>query len=137
MPSQKSFGRRAASQNSIASGPRPETRNTQPAEEVAERVVDAEPASGAMAADGEQSVDVDRELEEWKAARKLQRRSFREPWRTLAIAATVGFGLSSWLLPDSVSDVAQLVTGGLGAASFFAGFRVRPPAQKLSSGFGG
>jgi hypothetical protein len=97
---------------------------------------EADPAPRAMAVDGGHSVDVDRELEEWKAARKLHKRSFREPWRTLAIVATVGFGVSSWLLPDSVADVAQLVTGGLGAASFFAGFRIRQPAPKLSSGFG-
>ncbi|MGZ5987510.1 MAG: hypothetical protein ACXWLZ_00540 [Rhizomicrobium sp.] len=67
--------------------------------------------------------DVDRELEEWKTARKVRKRSFREPWRSLSIAATIGFGVSSWLLPDSVADVAQVVTAGLGAASFFAGIR--------------
>jgi hypothetical protein len=67
--------------------------------------------------------DVDRELEEWKAARKKQRGRFREPWRTLSIATTVGFGLSFWLLPDSVANVVQYVTGGLALASFIAGLR--------------
>jgi hypothetical protein len=67
--------------------------------------------------------DVDRELEEWKAARKKQRGRFREPWRTLSIATTVGFGASFWLLPDSVANVVQYVTGALAAASFFAGLR--------------
>jgi len=71
----------------------------------------------------EKAVDVDRELEEWNAARKRHKRSFREPWRTLSIVCTLGFGLSSWLLPDSVADIAQLVTGGLGAASLFAGLQ--------------
>jgi|KBSMisStaDraftv2_1062788.scaffolds.fasta_scaffold433141_1 hypothetical protein len=67
--------------------------------------------------------DVERELEEWKSARKTQRRRFREPWRTLSIATTVGFGLSFWLLPDSVANVVQYVTGGLALASFLAGLR--------------
>ena len=72
--------------------------------------------------------DVDRELEDWKAARKLMRRSFREPWRTLAIATSIGFGLSFWLLPDSVADVVQYLTAGLTLASVFAGMR-RPKSQ--------
>ena len=76
--------------------------------------------------------DVDRELEEWKAARKLMRRSFREPWRTLAIATSIGFGLSFWLLPDSVADVVQYVSGGLTLASVFAGMR-RPMAEAKES----
>ncbi len=72
--------------------------------------------------------DVDRELEEWKVARKMMRRSFREPWRTLAIATSIGFGLSFWLLPDSVADVVQYLTAGLTLASVFAGMR-RPKSQ--------
>jgi len=137
MPSQKSFGRRATAQSTAAREKPVAAIITPAAEELPVREAGTSPAPSIMpAASDESSVDVDRELEEWKAARKLQRRSFREPWRTLAIAATVGFGLSSWLLPDSVADVAELVTGGLGAASFFAGFRIRPKKQKLSPGFG-
>jgi hypothetical protein len=137
MPSQKSFGRRVSSQSTTARA-KPVAGNIAPAAEaVRVRQVETDPAPITMsAASDESSADVDHELEEWKAARKLQRRSFREPWRTLSIAAAVGFGVSSWLLPDSVADVAQVVTGGLGAASFFAGFRVRPPVQKLSPGIG-
>lgn len=70
-------------------------------------------------------VEIDREVKEWKKARKIRKRSFREPWRSVCIAATLGFGVSSWLLPDSVADVAELVTMGLAAASLFAGFRKR------------
>ena len=70
-------------------------------------------------------VEVDREVKEWNAARKVRKRSFREPWRSVCIAATLMFGVSSWLLPDSVADIAQLVTLGLAAASFFAGLRKR------------
>ncbi len=82
----------------------------------------------------EKAVDVDRELEEWKAARKRHKRSFREPWRTLSIVCTLGFGLSSWLLPDSVADIAQLVTGGLGAASLFAGLRGKARIPETPAG---
>jgi hypothetical protein len=82
----------------------------------------------------EKAVDVDRELEEWKAARKRHKRSFREPWRTLSIVCTLGFGLSSWLLPDSVADIAQLVTGGLGAASLFAGLRGKARISETPAG---
>ena len=53
---------------------------------------------------------IDLEIAEWKAARKLKKRSFREPWRSVAIAATLMFGTASWLLPDSVADIVQLVT---------------------------
>ena len=67
--------------------------------------------------------DVDREVREWNAARKQQRRQFREPWRTLSIVTTVGFGISFWLLPDSVANVVQYITGALALASFFAGLR--------------
>jgi hypothetical protein len=73
--------------------------------------------------------EVDRELETWKAARKAHKRSFREPWRSVSVAAAIGFGLSSWLLPDSVSNIAQMVTFGLAAASVAAGFRRSPPAS--------
>lgn len=73
----------------------------------------------------EPDADVDRELAEWKAMRKVHKRSFREPWRSVCIAATIMFGLSTWLLPDSVATIAELVTMGLAAASFFAGFRKR------------
>ena len=69
--------------------------------------------------------DVDREVAEWNAMRKIRKRSFREPWRSVCIVATLGLAASSWLLPDSVANVAQLVTTGLAAASFFAGYRKR------------
>jgi hypothetical protein len=67
--------------------------------------------------------DVDTEIAEWNALRKAKRRSFREPWRTTSIVAGLGFGLSSWLLPDSVSNIMELVTGGLALAAFVVGFR--------------
>src|SRR5262249_32118905 len=67
--------------------------------------------------------DVDAEVAEWNALRKAKRRSFREPWRTTSIVAGVGFGLSSWLLRDSVANITELVTGGLALAAFVVGFR--------------
>ena len=76
--------------------------------------------------------DVDAELAQWNAVRKARRRSFREPWRTAAIVSTVGFGLSSWLLPDSVSTTTDLITGALAVGSVVAGLRkprYAPPAE--------
>lgn len=75
--------------------------------------------------------DVARDIAEWQAARKTRKRSFREPWRSVSIAAAIGFGLSSWLLPDSVADIAQLVTLGLALAAFLAGFRKKEGAEPL------
>lgn len=79
---------------------------------------------------------VARDIAKWKAERKIRKRSFREPWRSVAIAAAIGFGLSSWLLPDSVADIAQLVTLGLSLAAFAAGFRrgavPEPPSPTVS-----
>jgi hypothetical protein len=67
--------------------------------------------------------DVDAEVEQWNAVRKARKRSFREPWRTAAIVSTIGFGLSSWLLPDDVSMIVDLITGGLAVGSIIAGVR--------------
>ena len=88
------------------------------------------PAQSATAS-AEQSLDVEQELEQWNAARKKQSRTFREPWRSFSFAAALGFGASSWLLPESVADVVQLVTSVLVAVGFIAGFR--PSLQ--SNGF--
>ncbi len=77
---------------------------------------------------------IDLEIAEWKAARKLKKRSFREPWRSVAIAATLMFGTASWLLPDSVADIVQLVTLGLTAAAFVAGFSKAPNEKRRPSG---
>jgi hypothetical protein len=69
--------------------------------------------------------DLDRELAEWKAARKIRKRSFREPWRSVSIAAGIGFAAASGLLPDSVAAIGQGVTLALTAAAFFMGYRKR------------
>jgi hypothetical protein len=114
---QRSFGRRAP------------LRETQPQPSAGPKLARREelrPAPAIPAAPlADLDVEIDREVEEWNAARKVRKRSFREPWRSVCIAATLMFGVSSWLLPDSVADVAQLVTLGLAAASLFAGFRKR------------
>jgi hypothetical protein len=46
----------------------------------------------------------------------------------LAIATSIGFGVSFWLLPDSVADIVQYLTAGLTLASVFAGMR-RPESK--------
>jgi len=68
---------------------------------------------------------VARDFEHWNALRKAKKRSFREPWRSVAIAASLMFGLSLWLLPDSVATIAEIVTSGLMVMSLAAGMRKR------------
>jgi hypothetical protein len=117
MQQKKNFGRREA-----PDGTHQTARPLIP--KVVARRDDAEPAPHLPHQSiNDDSSDVDRELQEWKVARKRQRRSFREPWRSLSIATSIGFGASFWLLPDSVANVVQYVTGGLAAATFLAGFR--------------
>jgi len=132
MPNQKVFGRRAIAQRPAANQPTV-TNNLAPSVIALFKPTPAADTATPASPREETSVDVDRELEEWKAARRAHKRSFREPWRTLAIASTVGFGLSSWLLPDSVADIAQYLTLALCAASFFAGFRRQGPAPTTPS----
>jgi hypothetical protein len=119
MQPQRPFGRRP---------PQRETPIQAPARPKLARAEEVRPPPAKLAApaiDFSADADVDREVQEWNAMRKIRKRSFREPWRSVCMAATAMFGLSMWLLPDSVADVAELVTTGLAAASFFAGYRKR------------
>jgi len=118
MQRQQAFGRRAS--------PQQETPSLVPAGHKPAPSGEARPVIANLAAlSASLDDEVDRELEDWKAMRKIRKRSFREPWRSVCIAATLGFGVSTWLLPDSVADIAQLVTTGLCVASLVAGFRKR------------
>jgi hypothetical protein len=94
------------------------------------------PGKTANAADAPpgQTLTVEQELEQWNAARKVRKRSFREPWRSVSIAAGLGFVATSWLLPDSVADVAQVALGVLSAGSFIAGWRVRKQTPQNQPG---
>lgn len=66
---------------------------------------------------------MDRELEQWTKPQKSRARLLAEPWRSLTIVASVGFGFSSWMLPDAVQDVTQVVMGVLTAGGLIAGRR--------------
>ncbi len=70
-------------------------------------------------------VSVEREIEEWDAARRQRRRALREPWRTVSIVAGLAFVATSWLVPASVARVAELALGVLSVGSFCAGWRAR------------
>lgn len=114
------FGRRTTAEPAYRSAPAP--------------VAFAEPAPAEldfdvrsdMAAVASADAELKREIESWNKERKLRRRALREPWRSVSIVAGIGFGLSSWLLPDAVANIADLVTGGLTVAAFAAALR-RPP----------
>ena len=73
-------------------------------------------------------LSVDDEVEQWKEQRKIRKRSFREPWRSVSIVAGLGFVATSWMVPDTVADVTQLALGVLSAGSFIAGWRARKAA---------
>jgi hypothetical protein len=123
---QKSFGRKASMSREA-----PEVRVVErpPAEAIAPTPVPL-PKTLAELPPLPLRDDVDAEVEQWNAVRKARKRSFREPWRTAAIVSTIGFGLSSWLLPDDVSMIVDLITGGLAVGSVIAGVRTpkyRPP----------
>ncbi len=122
MQRQKSFGRRGGLQSGLQRTVAPSRPSVAP--------LDIKPPAASVvpapdirhAAQIAEAPSVDAEVEEWNRMRKARRRSFREPWRSVSIVAGIGFALSSWLLPDSVSDIMQLVTAGLTVASIAAGF---------------
>lgn len=124
------FGLRASQQPAV---PRRTAPAAHPAPAVAEAPRTAIPPAEFLMAPPDDD-EVARDIAEWKSKRKIRKRSFREPWRTLSIVSGIGFGLSFWLLPDSVANIAQLVTLGLTAAAFFAGFRKVPAGEKQASG---
>lgn len=64
----------------------------------------------------------DRELQEWKRARK---QGFKIPWRPLSLMASLCFGMAYFVLPDWVNEVVQWPLYALAAVSFYAGVSVR------------
>jgi len=124
MQRREHFGRRAASQPAVrrergpALGvvPAPEPQEPRPVPSI-QAILESSVSS---------DDEVQRDIANYKAMRKIKKRSFREPWRSVSIASAIGFGLSSWLLPDSVDNIAQLITLGLTLASLYAGYRKRP-----------
>lgn len=120
MERREHFGRRAAPQRA-SDGERPAAARPLPVSDP-EPTEFLEPVAAHLdlyATDAE----VDREVEEWKTRRKLHKRSFREPWRSFAIACSIAFGIGNLVLPDSVATIMNYVTFGLGLASIIAGYR--------------
>lgn len=68
---------------------------------------------------------VEQELEEWKETRRIKKRSFREPWRTVSIAAGIALAPTSFLAPPDVVTIADLALGVLSIGSLYAGWRGR------------
>jgi hypothetical protein len=116
---QKTFGKRSQSQ--IPPTPRRTAMSAAP--------LPAEIATATAPPVHPKVDDVDAELAQWNALRKARKRSFREPWRTASIVCGVGFGLSYWLLPDQVANIAELLSGGLSVAAIVAGIRAPRVAQ--------
>ena len=56
---------------------------------------------------------------------QTRKRGFTIPWRPLALMASLCFGITSFVLPDTVNDVVQYLLYALTAAGIFAGFSRR------------
>ena len=121
MQRREHFGRRAVPQRETPRAPCVVAKAVPLTVEIADKIQPVSVLLDPRSADD----DLDRELAEWKAARKLGKRSFREPWRSVSIAAAIGFGVSNWLLPEQVAQIADIVSMGLFAASVLAGWRKR------------
>jgi len=124
----KPFGRRPASSPAPSAPP----ARTVPAEPLAEPrepqpASTPEPRSETPPSEIPQRspLTVDEEIDQWKETRKIIKRSFREPWRSVSIVAGLGFVATSWMVPDTVADVTQVALGVLSAGSFIAGWRAR------------
>jgi hypothetical protein len=122
MAQQASFGRR----QQVRPAPPPARDNMRETPAPEPRIEPAFPRAGHVTRPTEpEPLSVEEELAQWNALRKARRRSFREPWRTVAIAASVMFGLSTWMLPASVNMIVQVMLFGLFGASVYAGLRRR------------
>jgi hypothetical protein len=71
----------------------------------------------------------DHKWEELKATQSQRPASYKAPWRTFFIMASVGYGFTSWLLPGEVAQVTEIAFGIMGAASLYAGYRQRLQAR--------
>ncbi len=127
MPSAGTFGRRAAPISVSPPAlrlvkPKPAVERHEPAP-MSTPVPGSEAGAAEMPARGPLSVE--QEVQQWNEARKTRKRSFREPWRSVSIVAGLGFVATSWILPDTVANVAQLALGVLTVGSFYAGWRAK------------
>jgi hypothetical protein len=100
----QSFGRRALNQPSKA--PLPAMSKF------------ARPAAPAPEPTGPGAASVDDELRQWKSAR-----GSRFPIRTLALVASVSFGIASVALPKEINEAVQYPLYGLSLASLYVGLR--------------
>jgi hypothetical protein len=131
MSSIRTFGRRAvtASRPPLIHKFRLHAAASQPEPEPSSSLVvrDTTPLATAAA---RSKLSVEQELEEWKEARKIHRRSFREPWRSVSIVAGLAFVATSWMLPEDVANVAQIPLAILTIGSILAGWRQKKPVPQ-------
>ncbi len=134
MQPQRPFGKRAPAQRETPPPARPKLARAEGLGPTPLRFDEPRPAplhavepqpvpANLLHGDDDPDAAIEREVADYRTMRKIRKRSFREPWRSFCIAATLGIGLSSWLLPDSVANIAEWLTTGLAIASFAAGYR--------------
>ena len=126
----KAFGRRVPPKPAAVKSPARIVRAGALAEPIVETPI-ALPETRPATASGASSIDelgpcpktVEQELEEWKETRKIKKRSFREPWRTVSIVAGIALAPTSFLAPPEVVTIADLALGVLSIGSLYAGWR--------------
>jgi hypothetical protein len=105
---QTSFGRRTTTKIHTARPP-VMTKFVRPGDDI--------PPSAAILTEPAQP-SVEDELKEWKKTR-----GFTFPLKTVAVMASICFGIGSVALPDDVNEWAQWPLFALSAASLYVGFR--------------
>jgi hypothetical protein len=115
MPAQKQFGRRGVPQ--IASRPSSKLADMPAPVDIP---VPVEVARDEIAP---HSPSLDSEPYDWNEPSRQYVKPAKAPWRTFVVIASVGFGATSWLLPQDVANVTEIVFGVMGAASLYVGYR--------------
>ena len=70
----------------------------------------------------------DEELLAWKQARKRQ-----IPWGALSLMASLCFGIASFVLPDSINNMVNLLLYALSAMSFWVWFSKRREKRRAKA----
>lgn len=119
MANRQAFGRRANSQRQPPRAREKSAPAAQSAKTVSEEVAIEQPP---LLPERTELPPLDRELPEWKRARK---QGFEIPWRPLSLMASLCFGMAFFVLPDWVNGAVQWPLYALAAASFYVGISRR------------
>ena len=117
MVQRKNFGRRLDQSSRALARPR--------ADIAVEKPRDSEPALPAADPSFPELSSLDDELRDWQSTR---RKTFKLPWRQIALMSSLCFGVASFVLPEALNDALQWPLGALIAVSAYLGWRKRKDA---------